>query len=303
MTDIEPLNVSREDFPKSLASADGMKAIDPPCDYYEITYEYDVPYVVRDGGALYLQIIKPIAPSNRTPLIIFIPGSAFRQQNVKSRVPQLGLLAARGYTVALLEYRGSQLEPFPGFVLDAKAGIKFMKKHSREYNIDPEKVFLMGDSSGGYTALMAGLTCGVADLEDDELKGFDYSVKGVIDHYGPTDITTMNDEPSIQDHRVPGSPEGEMLGGINVLENLGLAQKTIVKNYISENRFAPPVLIFHGSNDELVPFGQSCRLYEALKSGNKTAELYRVEGAHHGDRRFWSKYVIDLTAEFIDKNC
>ncbi|MGN0373997.1 MAG: alpha/beta hydrolase fold domain-containing protein [Butyrivibrio sp.] len=299
---MEPINVSRENFPKSTAVAEGMQIINPVCDNYELSYDYDVEYINRKGKRLFLQIIKPINPGTKTPLIVFIPGSAFHRQNVKDRVAQLALLAVRGYTVALLEYRGSEDAAFPAFVLDAKAGILFMKQNASKYNIDEDKVFIMGDSSGAYTSLMAGLTWGVTELEDDVVLGKDYSVRGIIDYYGPTDISTMNNEPSSQDHRTADSPEGCMIGGYEVLKHPEIAEPTIIKKYIGRERAVPPVIMFHGSNDELVPFGQSCELYEALKAAGKTVSLYQIEGAHHGDRQFWSRTVLDMVENFIKDN-
>lgn len=291
--------VSRENFPSSERTAEGMQVWKPVCEHYETVYEPDVEYAVRDGRSLFLQIIRPLNPDRKVPLIVFIPGSAFHEQDVKGRVAQLGLLAAKGCEVALLEYRGSETEPFPGFVLDAKAGILFMKEHAQQYGIDRERVYVMGDSSGGYTALMAGLTYGIPELEDGVVRGKDYRVSGVIDFYGPTDITTMNQEPSSQDHTTADSPEGCMIGGYPVMENMQLAEPTIIKRYIQAQRPLPPVLMFHGSNDELVPFAQSCELYEALKRAGKQAELYRIEGAHHGDRQFWSEMVLNRISSMI----
>jgi len=300
---MEPLKISRDNFPKSQSAAEGMQVIAPACDNYELTYDYDVEYADRGVKKLYLQIIKPINPKEKTPLVVYIPGSAFHRQNVKERVAQLALLAVRGYAVALLEYRGSEDAAFPAFVLDAKAGITFMKQNAEKYNIDAEKVFVMGDSSGAYTALMSGLTYGINELEDEIIFGTDYSVRGIIDFYGPTDITTMNDEPSSHDHRTPDSPEGCMIGGYGVLEHPEFSNPTIIKNYLDSQRKYPPVIMFHGSNDELVPFGQSCQLYNALKTANIKAELYQIEGAHHGDRQFWSSTVLNMVQSFIDGNC
>lgn len=300
---MEPLRVSRNEFPRSEATVEGMQALNPVCDNYELTYDYDVEYADRSGKRLFLQIIKPIHPERKTPLVVYIPGSAFHRQNVKERVAQLAVLAVRGYAVALLEYRGSEDASFPAFVLDAKAGILFMKKNAEKYNIDSEKVFVMGDSSGAYTALMSGLTYGVEELEDNIIQGADYSVRGIIDFYGPTDITTMNDEPSSQDHRTPDSPEGLMIGGYEVLNHPELANPTIIKNYLSKEKKFPPVIMFHGSNDELVPFGQSCELYSALKEVSGEAELYQIEGAHHGGRQFWSSTILDMVENFINNNC
>ncbi|MDE7435292.1 MAG: hypothetical protein K2N01_05670 [Lachnospiraceae bacterium] len=57
--------------------------------------------------------------------------------------------------------------------------------------------------------------------------------------------------------------------------------------------------MFHGSNDELVPFGQSCELYAALRAVDSDVGLYQIEGAHHGDRQFWSATVLDKIEKFM----
>ncbi|MDE7399077.1 MAG: alpha/beta hydrolase [Oscillospiraceae bacterium] len=291
---MEILNVSREDFPKSRAFAEGMKVINPECDNFETVCHYDVKYTNNGKCDLYLQIIQPINMPDKTPVIIFIPGSAFHKQDVRARVPQLGLLAARGFCVALLEYTPSEVASFPQLIRDAKEGIAFMKKNAERFNVDPQSVFMMGYSSGGYTALMAGLS----NIEEES--GEDYSVKGIIDFFAPTNITTMNNEPSTMNHSEPNSPEGFLIGQKDVQSNPGIAEKTVIKNYISRDRKYPPVLMFHGSNDELVPFGQSCELYSALKQNGIKAELYQIEGAHHGDRQFWSSDVLDMIEWFIN---
>lgn len=295
---VNVLNVSREDFPKSTTTVEGMQVINPPCDNYEIAYHYDVKYHERDGRSMYLQILQPVDVKEKTALILFIPGSAFRRQNVRERVPQLALLAAKGFCVALLEYTGSEDGTFPALIQDAKEGIRYMRMHSEKYHIDPDAIFTMGDSSGGYTAMMAGLTNGEKRFElcaDSSV----YKVKGIIDFFGPTDITTMNNEPSSQNHSEPNSPEGQLIGHKEVLANLELAEPTIIKNYIHKDKECPPLLMFHGSNDELVPFGQSCELYQAMQAAGKKVTLYQIEGAHHGDRRFWSNTVLDMIVEFI----
>ena len=299
---MEPLNVSRENFPKSTETVEGMQIINPICDLYELNYEYDVAYREVNDRTLYLQLIKPINAGTKIPAILFIPGSAFHRQNVKERVAQLAMLAVKGYFVALLEYTGSEDGAFPQFVLDAKAGVVFLKEHAAEYGIDKENIFVMGDSSGAYTALMTGLTNSEKSLEDETSGNYDYSVRGIIDFYGPTDITTMNNVPPSQDHRTADSPEGLMLGGFQPLERPDLSEPTIIKNYLKEDKTYPPVIMFHGSNDELVPFSQSCELFEAFKRYHVDALLYQMEGAHHGDRQFWSSEILDMIDNFIKEN-
>ncbi|MGN0474145.1 MAG: alpha/beta hydrolase fold domain-containing protein [Acutalibacteraceae bacterium] len=295
---MEPLNVSRENFPMSEAKADGMIPLFCEADNYEFFYDEDVVYVERDGLKLHLQIIGPINDEEGRTLVVYIPGSAFHKQNVKERVPQISYLANKGFVVALLEYRGSEVAPFPSQTLDAKAGIRFMKRNAEKYRIDPEKIVVMGDSSGGHTAMMAGFTCGIAELEeaDDE---FTSEVRGVVDLYGPTNFATMNDEPSSQDHRTPDSPEGMEIGGRNVLEHPELVKPATIATYVSEERKIPPILMFHGTNDELVPFGQGCELCNALTAAGKDVTFYQVMGAHHGGREFWTTKALDIVEQFI----
>lgn len=287
----------------STVTVDGMIPMHPQMDNFEIYYKEDMKYVERGQRSLYLQIIGPIGMNHPVPCIVYIPGSAFHEQNVKERIPQLSYLAQRGFVVAALEYRGSECAPFPAQTLDAKAGVSFMREHAEEYGIHPENIFLMGDSSGGHTALMAAFSYGIPALEE---KGREINrpiVKGVIDLYGPTNFLTMNDEPSSQDHRTSDSPEGCEIGQKAVLEHPELVKPTIISNYVKEERKLPSTLIFHGTNDELVPFGQSCQLYESLKKAKKDAIFYQVIGAHHGGREFWTKEVLDIEEQFIRRCC
>lgn len=296
---VKPINVSRDEFPMSNAKVDGMISIKPIEDNYEIYYEDDVEYISRGNDKLYLQIIGPIDAGEKLPLVVFIPGSAFKKQNVKWRVPQLSYLAKMGFVVALLEYRGSEIAHFPAQALDAKAGIRFMKKNADKYHIDINKVILMGDSSGAHTALMAAFSNGIKEIEEEHNDIFDSSVKGVIDMYGPINFITMNDALSSQNHHNPDSPEGLVMGGKDILLNKDIVKPAIITNYVSVERDVPPTLIFHGSNDELVPFEQSCELYKALRDANKDAEFYKVLGAHHGGREFWSTEILNIIKDFI----
>lgn len=300
---MEPLNINRENFPMSTASAVGMIPMTPKKDIYEIFYKENVPYQIRGERTLYLQIIGPIGMQEEAPCIVYIPGSAFHEQNVKERVPQLSYFAQMGFVVAALEYRGSETAPFPAQALDAKAGVRFMKEHAKEYGVHPEKIILMGDSSGAHTAVMAAFSYGAAAVEEAGNTSDKPIVKGVIDLYGPANFSTMNDEPSSQDHRTPDSPEGCEIGGKPILEHPELVAPTILANYVQKDRELPPILMFHGTNDELVPFGQSCELSDALTKAGKDVTFYQVIGAHHGGWEFWTNEVLEIERKFIKRVC
>ncbi|KHT62676.1 hypothetical protein RJ45_16410 [Photobacterium gaetbulicola] len=293
-----------EDFPESKLSASGMKVIQAD---YSLPYcqVQKIQYAVKSGMPLHLNVIKPVQDDGsfeKFPLILYVQGSAWLPQNLESKLVQLGKFSERGFVVGIVEYRPSTVAPFPAQVKDAKTAYRYLVKHANNYNINPEQVVIWGDSSGGHTASMVGLTHTDSEFDDECPKAFPIEVKAVIDYYGPTDISKMNEEPSTCDHQKPDSPEGLLIGGLDVLDNHQLAQKANPINYIKKSRAIPPFIIFHGSKDRLVPFGQSIMLFNALKKAKKDVEFYKIKGADHGQAPFWSPTVIELVEKFIRKN-
>lgn len=298
---IKPREISYVDFPESQISACGMTAIEadfsqPYCQCEKIQY------AVKSGMALHLNIIRPVKQAEQTaklPLIVYVQGSAWLPQNLESKIVQLGRICERGFVVAIVEYRPSAIAAFPAQVKDAKTACRYLINNADSYGIDTDKVVLWGDSSGGHTVSMMGLTLENPELDDESPTEQPLNIKAVIDYYGPVDISKMNEEPSTLDHQKADSPEGLLIGGVNVIEHLELAQKTNPINYIAENKMILPFMIFHGSKDRLVPFGQSVMLFNALKEAGGDVEFYQIKGADHGQAPFWSHFVLDIVENFI----
>src|SRR5271154_5679152 len=73
-------------------------------------------------------------------------------------------LAERGYALFTADRRHFRAdEPaYPGAINDLQAAVRYVRYNAPEYLIDPKRIALMGDSSGGYVAALAGL---VGDAE------------------------------------------------------------------------------------------------------------------------------------------
>lgn len=299
---IPPKNLDYISFPKSEKKSEGMKIIKAKEDVKSIRLE-NVIYTIKDNIPLHLNILypnfNPTENEEKHPLIIYIQGSAWRKQNMGMEVAQLSRMAEKGYVIAIVEYRPSNIAIFPAQIKDTKTAIRYMLKNSEKYDIDKNKVIVWGDSSGGHTATMVGVTLNEKEYNDEESK---LDIKAIIDFYGPTDISKMNMEPSTQDHISTNSPEGELIGRLNVLENPEKVYPTIVMNHISKEKDLPPFLIIHGNKDRLVPFGQSVLLYEKLKLEDKEVEFYQLDGADHGGAPFWQKEILEIVDKFIKKS-
>ena len=157
---IQPQQSSYHDFPESRITTEGMKVI--PADYSgrSCLIHTNIRYAQKSDIPLHLHIIEPRQDDDENmifPLILYVQGSAWFQQDMGNELAQLSRFARRGFVIAVLEYRPSTIAPFPAQIKDTKTALRFMKRHATTYHADPEAIMLWGDSSGGHTAVMTGV--------------------------------------------------------------------------------------------------------------------------------------------------
>ena len=263
----------------------------------------DIVYSTAQGVELRMQVMKPWAmeaDNRKYPLIVFVQGSAWTFPDVYYEIPQLAGFAREGYVVATLTHRNSlEGHPFPAFLQDVKTGIRFLRKHAKDYQIDPDRVAIWGTSSGGNTALLVGLTGDDLSYKTDEYAEYSDAVKTVVECFGPTDLTwPINNIKSLQ--------EGmrqifEGLRGQDTEENVIKLQDINPVNHVILGKDYPPFFILQGNKDDLVDYSQSELMYHKLLDAGVDASMVCVEGAPH-EGSFWSNELLGLIKEFIDKN-
>lgn len=311
---IPPVDLPLELFPASTVATDGAHVIDPDFRTRLAQVQLGVEYAVKDGRALHLHVLLPpghTSRSPRVPTIVFVQGSAwFDQQHGHSLLP-MATMAERGFAVVMVEYRPSPVAPFPAQIRDLNTAIAFVRENAITWGCNADRLVLRGDSSGGHTVSLAGLTQGDSRFYDEVLAGEPPNraktsntpdareIACVVDYFGPVDIGRMNEEPSTMDHGGAASPEGMLIGGFEVSQSSALAEATVVTRYIDAERETPPFLIAHGTKDRLVPFGQSVLLWNALRAAGHRAEFYRLEGADHAGDPFWAPAFLDAVEAFI----
>lgn len=69
-------------------------------------------------------------PEGGWPVIVFVRGSAFHEQNVTDYSNYFVRIAEQGYVVAALKYRHSDIAPFPAQMQDCKTAVRFMRKNA-----------------------------------------------------------------------------------------------------------------------------------------------------------------------------
>lgn len=291
-------------IPQDVTARPGMKVLYAEKNDSRVNYIKDVVYVKRGDQELHLQILIPglHAPElgyiGKHPLVIHVQGSGWGKQNCYYSLPNFYPLAHAGYVVASVEHRSSEEAQFPAFLQDVKSAIRFLRAHAKEYGIDPENVAIWGDSSGGHASVMVGVTGDMEAFKTEDNREQSDAVKAVVDFYGPTDVTRINDAPRNPDIDYSKPQPEDILFGGKVAEHPEIAAVGNPLNYITKDKEVPPIMIMHGDQDATVPFHQSVLLYDKLIECGKVVDFYKVFAADHGFF-LWTSEAIDLVVRFI----
>ena len=292
-----------EEIPEFTEEVEGAHIIPTTGDEMGVTYIPNVEYAEIDGVRLHLQILLPFTRNQQEmvcPCVVFVQGSAWMPQDDYAQIPRVSRLAERGYVVAVVEYRHSGIAPFPAQIMDARNAVRFLRANAAQYHINPEQIVISGDSSGGHTAMFAGMIHD--DTRDNLFPGVSADVKGIVNYYGSTSVMAEDSNPTQLLHCQPDSPEGMVMGRVDLRDNMELKQKLSVECNITEDSVIPPTIIIHGTKDRIVNCEGSVVLYRRMKKCGKDVQLYLIKGGDHGGAEFWTEQVLDIVDGFL-QNC
>ena len=250
----------------------------------------DVNYAGDNQAYHTCDIYLPKKEQASYPVVIHIYGSAWFSNNSKG-MADLGTivkaLLEAGYAVVCPNHRSSMDAKWPAQIHDIKAVIRFVRGEAQTYKFDTSFIATSGFSSGGHLSSVAATTSGT---KQETVGTVDIDLEGQIGNYtsessavnaacdwsGPIDLTAMD----CGEHMQMGenSPEDVLLNAKLDKEPdkyLSLSATT----YVDKND--PPLIIFHGEKDNVVPCCQGKKLFETLKAaGVKTEATFVPEGGH-----------------------
>lgn len=229
------------------------------------------------------------------PVIIWLCGGAWKMMDKGYHLPEMVYLAEKGFAIASIEYRMTNEAQFPGQIEDVKEAIRFLRAHSEEFCLNPEKFGIMGESAGGYLAVLAGTTGETRIFDKGANLEYTSRIQAVCDWYGPVDFIDFARE----NNGYAASPEALLLGGA-AYENRETAIRANPCTYLTPN--TPPIMIVHGNQDGTVPFRQSEILYEQLCANGTPVEFYELENTDHADRHFVQPEIRALILDFFTRH-
>ncbi len=217
----------------------------------------DITYARPGGRPLLMDAFIPAGPGP-FPAVIMVHGGGWETgDKVTSLSPLFDPLARAGFAWFSIDYRLAPYVHISDELDDLRSAIKYVRQHFAWFHIDPNRLAILGESSGGHV---------VAELASEPCP--DCGVQAVVAFYGVYDLEQLAQGPAWKD-RVPHwfeKPSPEVLRESSPLYRASPEM--------------PPILLIQGTQD---PLYLGTLKYEArLKEVHARYKLILLDGAPHG---------------------
>jgi len=218
---------------------------------------------------LYIFTPKDHAATNRRPAIVFFFGGGWTSGSPQQFEKECQYFASRGMVAITADYRvaSRQLAKPVQCVADAKSAIRWLRKNAARLGIDPNRIVASGGSAGGQLAACTAVVPGLDETGEDTFIS-----------------ATPNAAVLFNPVLVLGPLEGQTNGSLGsrlTAKQLGVEpQQLSPAHHVRPGE--PPMIIFHGRADTVVPFATAEAFAAKMKAAGNRCELVGFDGQNHG---------------------
>ena len=265
---------------------------------YEIEHA-DVAFARPEGHELLARVYRPVGePGEPLAAVVDVHGGAWTRFDRTLGVHHGRGLAACGLVVVSLDFRQGPDHKHPAGSADVSAGVRWVRAHAQRLGVDPRRIALTGNSSGGHLALLVAVKPGAKEhggtpivMEDGSLgpSSGDDAVAFVMALYPVTDpiaryryVLTRKDEPggpppAFDARRLMASHHGYFT------DEAAMADASVTRIVATGEATAlPPVWLAQPEVDDNVPAPITEAFVAAYEAARGRIERVRIEGVRHG---------------------
>jgi acetyl esterase/lipase len=222
----------------------------------------DVIYGRVEGAALLANLAYPDGPALK-PAILSVHGGRWRAGNrTDASSIKVAQWAEFGFFAMSIDYRLVGGSPAPAPYLDLLCAIRWLHAHAEEYRIDPERIYLIGQSAGGQ---LVSLVATIGDGGFPRVGGWEKArsdVRAVVSVAATYELNTLS--------------WGDLWTPIAGDVKAARAAASPI-NHVSAT--TKPILVIHSDDDKSVPVQQAIDMAAKLKAAGVTSRF-----VHYTDR-------------------
>lgn len=204
------------------------------------------------------------------PGVVVFPGGGYAHLAMDHEGYQVAeWLNSLGIAAFVVRYRLGTKYNHPNQLKDAQRAIRLVRANAEQWNINSDKIGILGFSAGGHLASTAGthFTKG-GDDANKPLDRVGSRPDFMILIYPVITMKLNYTHEGSRTHLLGKDPDEEL---VNYLSN---------ERQVTEE--TPPTFLVHGSNDAAVPVQNSLQFYESLLHHRVPAEMHLFEDGPHG---------------------
>ncbi len=235
----------------------------------------------------YVRSNPPEMSSKPRRALLVCPGGSYFAVSDRENEPIAIEFLARGYNVFVLTYSTNEMASELRPLSEAMLAIKHIRDNAVEYNIDPEKLFVMGFSAGGHLALSTGTIYKTDDVLAVLGENFDREYcrpNGMVLCYPVVSATCPTHGCTYKNFCGTDTPTKEQ------------TQLFSLELHIDKN--TPPIFVWHTKDDDCVPVQNAILLAETLENHGVDHKLVLFESGPHGLSLATSEVFNNMSEDF-----
>lgn len=214
-----------------------------------------------------------------------------------------------GYVVVNIDYRSADVAPFPGQVHDVKRAIRWTRRNHTGIGVNPGKIMLWGESSGGHLAITAAVAQQLDDPTDwDTTTSTAVLVAGAAS--SPYDLTAWDSDTLAKGAtlyngtgwRCAGTQLSRLVG---IDASLSSSTAALIAasptTYLEASDAATALYIQTGTLDDVVPDAQAWTFAAAARAAGLTKVQLETVGAGHNDGYFLVPFFVGNTVSYFNR--
>ena len=235
---------------------------------------------------------KNEADNHNGAAVVICPGGGYGGLAVDHEGNQVAQwFNQRGVSAFVLHYRlGPQGHHFPTQLADVQRAVRWVRGNAEKYEVDPDRIAVMGFSAGGHLASMSATMF-------DEKPGHD-----PVDDIGklsarPNFAILCYPVISMYSEFAHGGSRKNLLGP-DAADDDEKARHVSTELRVTEN--TPPTFIFQSNADAAVPAENCVRFYLALRKHKVPSEMHIYQNGPHGVGLFQGDPILGTWSQHLD---